>query len=75
MGGEAVWCDGGGRALQRSIGGTLQGPYGRAEETGLEGETDGLTALSRNGSSCERGTDGGAGQDGAREQALTEELG
>mgnify|MGYP006916059183 CR=1 FL=1 len=74
VGGEAVWRGWGGRAPERSIGGTRQGPYGGAKETGLEGETDGLTALSRNGSPCERGTDGGAGQDGAREQAPAVEL-
>ena len=39
----------GGWALERSIGKTACGLDGGEEETGPEGETDGLTALSRNG--------------------------
>ena len=45
----------GGRALERSIGKTACGLDGGVEETGREGETDGLTALSRNGSLPELG--------------------
>ena len=44
---------GGGWALERSIGKTACGLDGGEEETGREGETDGLTALSRNGSLLE----------------------
>lgn len=43
---------GGGWALERSIGKTACGLDGGEEETGPEGETDGLTALSRNGVIC-----------------------
>ena len=46
---------GGGWALERSIGKTACGLDGGEEETGREGETDGLTALSRNGSLLESG--------------------
>ena len=46
---------GGGWALERSIGKTACGLDGGEEETGREGETDGLTALSRNGSILESG--------------------
>lgn len=46
---------GGGWALERSIGKTACGLDGGEEETGPEGETDGLTALSRNGSLLESG--------------------
>ena len=46
---------GGGWALERSIGKTACGLDGGVEETGREGETDGLTALSRNGSLLESG--------------------
>ena len=41
---------GGGWALERSIGKTACGLEGGVDETGIEGETDGLTALSRDGS-------------------------
>ena len=40
----------GGRARERSIGKTACGLDGGVDETGIEGETDGLTALSRDGS-------------------------
>ena len=40
----------GGRARERSIGKTVYGLDGGVDETGIEGETDGLTALSRDGS-------------------------
>ena len=46
---------GGGWALERSIGKTACGLDGGVDETGIEGETDGLTALSRNGSLLESG--------------------
>ena len=46
---------GGGWALERSIGKTACGLDGGEEETGREGETDGLTALSRNGSLLKSG--------------------
>ena len=44
-----------GWVLERSIGKTVFGFDGGVEETGREGETDGLTALSRNGSLPESG--------------------
>ena len=46
---------GGGWALERSIGKTACGLDGGVEETGRYGETDGLPALSRNGSLLESG--------------------
>lgn len=46
---------GGDWALERSIGKTACGLDGGEEETGREGETDGLTARSRNGSLLESG--------------------
>lgn len=45
----------GGWALERSIGKTACGLDGGVEENRREGETDGLTALSRNGSLPESG--------------------
>ena len=48
---------GGGWALERSIGKTACGLDGGEEETGREGETDGLTGLSRNGSPAQSGYD------------------
>ena len=60
---------GGGWALERSIGKTACGLDGGVEETGREGETDGLTALSRNGCLLDaRNTSGGVYPGGGVEE-------